>query len=117
MREQRLVFGEVAGVYEDVRAGYPADLVDAVFGYGGGTPARVVDVGAGTGKATAAFRARGVAVTAVEPDPAMAAVLRGRHPGVEVVESRFEDWEPPAGGVPVVACAQAWHWVEESRRV
>jgi SAM-dependent methyltransferase len=117
VRERGLVFGEVAGAYEDVRAGYPADLVEAVFAYRGGRPERVVDVGAGTGKATAAFRAHGVAVTAVEPDPAMAAVLRERHPGVEVVVSRFEDWVPPPGGVPVVACAQAWHWVEESRRV
>lgn len=117
MREQGLVFGEVAGVYEDVRAGYPAALVEAVLAYAGGVPERVVDVGAGTGKATAALRARGVPVTAVEPDPAMAAVLRQRYPEVEVVGSRFEDWVPPAGGVPVLACAQAWHWVDASRRL
>jgi SAM-dependent methyltransferase len=116
VREQARVFGEVAGVYDDVRVGYPAELVDAVLDHAGGTPHRVVDVGAGTGKATAAFRARGVPVTCVEPDPAMAAVLRQRHPGVEVAVCRFEDWVPPAGGVPVLACAQAWHWIDSARR-
>jgi SAM-dependent methyltransferase len=116
VREQRLVFGEVAGEYDDVRAGYPAELVDAVISYAGGPPAPVVDVGAGTGKATAAFRAAGVPVTCVEPDPAMAAVLRRRHPDVEVALCRFEDWVPPRGGVPVLVSAQAWHWVEPARR-
>jgi SAM-dependent methyltransferase len=118
VREQRLVFGEVADEYDEVRAGYPAELVDAVLAYTGGVPARAVDVGAGTGKATAAFRARGVPVTAVEPDPAMAAVLRLRHPDVEVVECRFEDWSTSQdAGVPLVMCAQAWHWVDPARRI
>jgi SAM-dependent methyltransferase len=117
VREQRLVFGEVAGEYEDVRAGYPAKLVTAVFDYLGRVPERVVEVGAGTGKGTGPFAARGVPVTCVEPDPAMAAVLAVRFPEVEVVVSRFEDWSPPPGGVPLLVCAQAWHWVDEASRL
>jgi SAM-dependent methyltransferase len=117
VREQRLVFGEVAGDYEDVRAGYPAELVTAVFDHLGRIPERVVEVGAGTGKGTEPFAARGVPVTCVEPDPAMAAVLAGRFPDVEVVVSRFEDWSPPPGGVPLLVCAQAWHWVDEASRL
>jgi SAM-dependent methyltransferase len=117
VREQRLVFGEVAQRYDEVRAGYSDELVDAVLCYLGGTPARAVDVGAGTGKATAALHARGVPVTCVEPDPAMAAVLRVRHPDVELVVCRFEDWSTVDGGVPLVMCAQAWHWIDPVRRV
>src|SRR5437763_10771736 len=89
MRERARVFGEVAGDYADVRAGYADELVTAVFDYLGRVSERVVEPGAGTGKATEAFAARGVPVTCVEPDPAMARVLRGRLPGVE------------GGGVPV----------------
>jgi SAM-dependent methyltransferase len=117
VRERRLVFGEVAGEYEDVRAGYADDLVTAVFDYVGAIPARVVEVGAGTGKGTEPFAARGVPVTCIEPDPAMAAVLSGRFPDAEVVVSRFEDWTPPPGGVPLLVCAQAWHWVDEASRL
>jgi SAM-dependent methyltransferase len=78
----------------------------------------VVEVGAGTGKATVAFAVRGVPVCCVEPDARMAAVLRARvadHRQVEVRVGRFEDWEPPAGGVDLVLCAQAWLWVERGR--
>jgi SAM-dependent methyltransferase len=117
VREQRLVFGEVAGEYEDVRAGYADELVTAVFDYLGRVPERVVEVGAGTGKGTAPFAARGVPVTCVEPDPAMAAVLSGRFPDAEVVVSRFEDWTPPPGGVPLLVCGQAWHWVDGASRL
>jgi SAM-dependent methyltransferase len=116
-RERRLVFGEVAADYEDVRAGYTDDLVTAVFDYLGRVPERVVEVGAGTGKGTAPFAARGVRMTCVEPDPAMAAVLAERFPDAEVVGSRFEDWNPPPGGVPLLICAQAWHWVDEATRL
>src|SRR6266516_5707601 len=98
-REQRLVFGEVAEEYHEVRAGYPAELVDAVFDYLGGTPARIVEIGAGTGKATAAFHPRAVPLTCLEPDPAMAAVLRRSYPDVQVQTCGFEDWVPPPGGV------------------
>jgi hypothetical protein len=56
-------------------------------------------------------------MTCVEPDPAMARVLRTRFPGVEVAACRFEDWVPPAGGVPLLTCAQAWHWVDEATRL
>jgi trans-aconitate methyltransferase len=108
-REQRLVFGEVAEEYHELRAGYPAELVDAVFDYAGGTPSHVVEVGAGTGKATAVFRPRVAAMTCLEPDPAMAAVLRRTHPDVRVEQLGFEDWGPPSGGVPLLICAQAWH--------
>jgi hypothetical protein len=49
----------------------------------------------------------------------MAVVLRARfadHPGVRVEVSRFEDWSPPPGGVDLLYCAQAWHWVDEATR-
>jgi hypothetical protein len=50
-REQRLVFGEVADEYDDVRPGDPAELVDAVFDYAGAVPDAMVDIGDGTGRA------------------------------------------------------------------
>ena len=121
-REQATVFGEVAGVYDDVRPGYPDSLVDAVLSaVGAADPAtvRAVEPGAGTGKATAAFAAQGLSVTCVEPDPQMAAVLRARFADelrVTVRVGRFEQWVPPVGGVDLLYCAQAWHWLDEPTR-
>ena len=116
LREQRLVFGEDAELYERARPGYPQSLVDDVLAYAGVEAAgcRALEVGAGTGKATVAFAARGVAIVAVEPDAAMGTVLarncRG-FPAVRIVEASFEDAPVEAGAFDLVYSAQAWHWV------
>jgi hypothetical protein len=112
------VFGEVADLYQDVRPGYGDELVSAVLAYAG-DPAWAVEVGAGTGLGTDAFVARGVAVHCVESDARMAGVLRRRFAGVTRVSvevARFEEWQPPAGGVRLLFCAQAWHWMDPVRR-
>jgi SAM-dependent methyltransferase len=109
------VFGEAAEAYDDVRPGYSPDLGAAIVDYHG--PVRsVVEIGAGTGKGTEVLVGLGAPVLCVEPDPRMAAVLRSRFPGVTVHIGTFEEWVPPAGGVPLVACALAWHWLDERSR-
>jgi SAM-dependent methyltransferase len=112
-RVRGLVFGECAEDYDRIRPGYPAALVDDVLALAG--PGPVLEVGAGTGKATSAFTARGADLTCLEPDPRMAAVLRRAVPGVRVVETTFEDWRPDRE-YGLVISAQAWHWVDPARR-
>ncbi|MEV4350385.1 methyltransferase domain-containing protein [Actinoplanes sp. NPDC049596] len=109
-----LVFGEVAGLYDDVRPGYPDELRRAIDEAAPAGPA--VDIGAGTGKGTEVLVAIREDVTAIEPDPRMAAVLRGKFPAVEVLVTTFEEWVPPAGGTGLLTCAMAWHWMDESTR-
>ena len=46
------VFGSVVDRYDTARPGYPPELADAIAGYHGSTPSRVVEIGAGTGKGT-----------------------------------------------------------------
>jgi hypothetical protein len=53
-RERQGVFGEVADDYDRIRPGYPGQLVDDVPAAAG--PGPVLEVGAGTGKATPAPR-------------------------------------------------------------
>lgn len=110
------VFGEVAEVYDEVRPGYPPEIAEAVLAYHGGVPDEVVELGAGTGKGTEVLLRLGAPVTCVEPDPRMAAVLGARFPQVTIHPDTFERWTPPAGGVPVIACALAWHWLDEQTR-
>ncbi|WP_442934672.1 methyltransferase domain-containing protein [Micromonospora sp. CPCC 205739] len=110
------VFGEVAGDYDDARPGYPPAVAEAILAYHGRVPPRLVEVGAGTGLATGLLARLGAPVTCVEPDRRMAAVLAARHPAVEVVVAPFEEWTPPPGGVPLLACAMAWHWLDPTTR-
>jgi SAM-dependent methyltransferase len=117
--EQRLAFGRVAELYDRARPSYPAVAIDSLLEYGGlGPGSRVVDIGAGTGKATELLAERGLDVTAIEPSADMAAVARvklGRRPGVRIVESTFEDWEATERFDAVVS-VQAWHWVDPAIR-
>jgi SAM-dependent methyltransferase len=117
--EQRLAFGRVAALYDRARPSYPAAAIDAVVGHAALAPAaRILEVGAGTGKATALFAQRGLGVVALEPIREMAAVARANCSGcrdVKVIEARFEDW-PPAGRFPLLVSVQAWHWIDPELR-
>jgi SAM-dependent methyltransferase len=107
-------FGAVADAYDRIRPGYPAQLFDDLLAYAGPV-GRALEVGAGTGRATAELVARGLAVHAVEHDPAMASVLASRLPTVEVTVGGFET-EPTDGPYDLLVSAQAWHWIDPDQR-
>ncbi|MEO7061511.1 MAG: class I SAM-dependent methyltransferase [Lapillicoccus sp.] len=115
-----LTFGSAAEAYERYRPGYPQDVLDLVLETGGGRPTTAVEIGAGTGKATRLVAAHGVAVTAVEPDPLMRAVLARVTDGlpVTVVGSTLETLPPEVEGEPVdlLYAAAAWHWTDPATR-
>jgi SAM-dependent methyltransferase len=117
--EQRLAFGRVAELYDRARPSYPAAAIDALLEYGALAPgARIVEVGAGTGKATELLAGRGLDVLAIEPSAEMAALARvklDRSPGVTLIETAFEDWVPAEPFAAVVS-VQAWHWVDPEVR-
>jgi SAM-dependent methyltransferase len=117
-REQGTVFGEVAELYDRARPGYPPVLVDEVLAFAPESP-RVLEVGAGTGKATVPFAERGLEVVALEPSIEMAAVARRNcsgFPKVAVTVRKFEDWPPEREGFQLAVSAQAWHWVDANVR-
>jgi SAM-dependent methyltransferase len=106
----------VAAAYERYRLGYPEEVVDEVFGYAGRPVRRALEVGAGTGKATRVFAARGVAVTATEPDAEMLAELRRHVPdSVVTVPGRFEEL-PLTATYDLVFAAASFHWTEPEGR-
>ena len=115
-RVQALVFGEVAEEYDRVRPGYPPELISDVAEFASAEPT-ALEIGAGTGKATLAFAAHGARITALEPDPAMALVLRQRAAGlgVTIAMSSLEDYEPDEL-VDLVYSAQAFHWAAPETR-
>ncbi|GAB1819052.1 class I SAM-dependent methyltransferase [Herbidospora sp. RD11066] len=73
---------------------------------------RVLDLGAGTGKLTAALVTVGADVIAVEPDPAMLAELRRSLPGVRALLGSAEAIPLPDASVDVVVAGNAMHWFD-----
>lgn len=119
--ERRLLFGSVAQHYDRFRPSYPQELITDVIAYAGGRASelRVLDVGAGTGIATRQFAPLVRELTALEPDPEMAAVAR-EHPATSVnvtyVESDFEHAELEPESFDLLISATAWHWVDPEVR-
>ena len=116
MVERALSFGSVAAAYERFRLGYPDELVDAVLEYARRPVRTALEVGSGTGKATRVFAARGVAVTASDPDEGMLAELRGHVPDtVTTVRGAFEDL-PLTTAYDLVFAAASFHWTKPEGR-
>lgn len=119
---RRLSFGGVADLYDQARPSYPSTLVDDVLEYAGlgpGAAGRAVEVGAGTGKATVLFAARGLEIVALEPSAEMAAVARRNtvaYDNVTIEQTEFERWRPPGRDFRLVFSAQAWHWISPAVR-
>jgi len=109
-------FDRKAEQYDAMRPSYPDALVDDVLARTGAH--RILEVGAGTGKATTVFARRPCTIVALEPAPQMASVLRrnvAAFPDVTVEEQMFESFEPD-GSFELVLAAQAFHWIEPEVR-
>ena len=117
--EQRLAFGSVAELYDRARPSYPPAAIDDVVVHAGLQMGdTVLEVGAGTGKATVLLAQRGLSVVALEPSAQMALVARERCRGlrrVRVVEMEFESWQA-TDAFPALVSVQAWHWIAPELR-
>ncbi len=113
-----LRFDTVAERYHQVRPRYPDELWDTLFETADlPVGARALEIGAGTGIATAELVRRGFQLTALEPGVEMAAIIErdlGSTGRVEVVVGRLEDWEPPEEPFDMVIGATSLHWIDRS---
>ena len=109
-------FETVAAEYERHRPDYPeealrwaAGCLDLEAG------ARVLDVGAGTGKLTRGLVALGFEVAAVEPGAPMLDQLRVAVPEAEAFEGPAESIPLPDANVDAAFAGQAFHWFDSAR--
>jgi SAM-dependent methyltransferase len=106
------ISGEVADLYDRVRPSYPEQVVDDVLDFAALAPGdRALEVGCGTGKATAQFAAHGLDVLCLEPSAPMAAIAARTCPQATIELTTLEDWPVTFGAFALVYSAQAWHWV------
>lgn len=115
-------FESGADAYEAFRPPYPDALFDDIREISGTSwQQRILDVGAGTGRATVELARRGARVDAVEPSNDMLGVLAERLDAeqlahrVTVRKGTFEDVDP-AGRYGGVVAAQSFHWTTRETR-
>ena len=113
--EQRFLFNQIAGLYDQARSGYPEALFYDIVEIAGLSPGdKLLEVGCGTGKATEDFARKRLDVLALDPGGDMIATARRRlapFACVRFVETTFEAWPVQANAFRLVAAAQSWQWV------
>lgn len=113
----RTTFGTVAELYDRARPDYPAEVFDDLVALARLEPgSRVLEIGPGTGKATADLVRRGLSVTGVELSAELAEVARRNVPEAEIVVADFEEFEPARAGFDAVVAFSAFHWVAPELR-
>lgn len=116
--ERSRSFETVAAEYEQHRPDYPeAALRWAAEQLGLAEHARVLDVGAGTGKLSRGLVALGYDVVAVEPGSPMLEQLRKAVPEAEAIVGPAEKIPLPDASVSAAFAAQAYHWFDRELAV
>jgi SAM-dependent methyltransferase len=113
-RARRVLFGNDIAAYETGRPGYPDRVYELLTTRCGlGPKSRVIEIGPGTGQATARLLDAGSSVTAVELSNEMASCLRAKFPArdLSVIVGAFEEVDLEAGSFDLVTAATSFHWV------
>lgn len=108
----------IAGIYEDIRPSYPERLIqDVIKKTDLKLDDRLLEIGAGTGKATIQFADKGFRVHAIELGEDMAEILKDKcthYPNVSVDVAPFEKWSCPDNEkYDMIYSAQAFHWIDK----
>lgn len=109
MSEQAVAFEALVEDYDAARPSYPDSLYDALPPLSG---ARVLELGAGTGKQLPGLLARGARLVSTDRGPNMLGRLHRCFPDVPVAVVRAEQLPFAAGCFDGVCGAQMWHWVD-----
>jgi SAM-dependent methyltransferase len=111
--ERARSFEAVAADYERHRPEYPEEALRwAAERFGLEPGARVLDIGAGTGKLTRGLVAAGLDVVAVEPGAPMLEQLRTAVPEAEALSGAAESIPLPDVSVDAAFAGQAYHWFD-----
>ena len=89
------IYNQMADYYDKYRPGYPNEIVSAIIQKAKlGSGSRLLEIGAGSGKATEQFANRGFTILCLEPgkDLARAGNARFEDDNIRFVASSFEDF-------------------------
>ena len=113
----RLAFNEVSKTYDKLRPGYVPELYEDIINYSGINPgSTLLEIGIGTGQATAPFLETGGRLVAVELGSELAKVAKEKfkiYRNFEIVNAAFEDYSCAENSLDLIYSASAFHWIPE----
>jgi SAM-dependent methyltransferase len=109
----------IAGIYDEIRPSYPEKLIeDVIYKTGLKVNDRLLEIGAGTGKATVQFAEKGFTINAIEIGEDMAEILYDKcanYPNVKIDVASFEEWDCNNNQkYDMIYSAQAFHWLDKN---
>ena len=117
--ELKTTFYTAAVLYEEVRPGYPEELIRDVIDISGlNHHSSILEIGCGTGKATRPFAERGYELVCLDIGADLIAVAKENlscFPNVSFVEQAFEVWQP-RDKFNLIISATVFHWVDPKVR-
>ena len=114
-RENRGHFDDIVVNYDKARWDYTAALYVDIIDYSQTKSQKAIEIGAGTGKATAPMLEAGYNVTVVEMSVNMAAFIKDKFKDnscFNVIVSDFENVILPENNYDLIYAASAFHWVD-----
>ena len=114
-KNQSEQFDKSADYYDRFRPSYPEELIDCIISKTGVVSnSRILEIGAGSGKATELFVNKGLNMYCIEPGEKLSAAGEKKfsHTGrVKYSTCRLEEWEEIVEHFDLAISAQAFHWV------
>lgn len=109
----------IAGIYEEIRPSYPKKLIEDIICKADlKVNDKLLEIGAGTGKATTQFAEKGFSIDAIEIGEDMAEILRDKcsnFSNVSIDVTSFEEWKSANyQKYDMIYSAQAFHWIDKS---
>jgi SAM-dependent methyltransferase len=120
-REQRHSwYGDVAQTYNRVRPKYTPAFLDRVIDLAKlPVNAKILEVGCGPGTATISLAQMGYSVIALEPSLEACNIARQNvdaYSNIEIINTNFEEWEPPDLKFDAIVAATSWHWISPENK-
>ena len=110
------MFNQMADYYDKYRPGYPQEIISSIVNKASlSSGSKLLEIGSGSGKATAQFVEYGFELHCIDPGQDLIRIGRERFKGknVEFIVTRFEDYSPPLYYYDAIISAQAFHWLDQ----
>jgi len=112
--KEREMFNQMADYYDRYRPDYPDETIRQVLETAKlRDGAKLLEIGAGSGKATAQFTTHRFTIICIEPgaDLVKKGMKKFQAQNISFVNTRFEDYDTPLKHFDAVISAQAFHWL------